>query len=493
MPKQIRKIIFILALGFVVFPMMPVSAADVTPALNPICWKKAECDKARASFLVGLSGAEKQNAAEGFVKGDVPCVGGDGEDAWGKCLPAGVTYTQISIGGQGKYANLGVYLQTIYNYALGIASVLAVVMIIVAGVQWTTSGGNTEVISSSKKRIVGSVVGLFIAYMSFFILNTINPSLTALRLPQVWLIKPQSLMPEYCSAAPSSTKFGNVGTGDANAFKNVKYDISLATDKSKLVCGSKFAMENGGNTTCLGDYCPNKGELCFGNKVDNYKCEPGVIGGKIMPSFTLSNSNSNLISSVKLYEVCTDGSIKGPAGTATPVKRGGGEQYLISGSIDTCGPGKTAGYFLGAGINDCLLQLTGTCTGGGMDWFAVGRVPGTNSCSINLANQFFRSFGGNQPDCSQVPAACTCGFLKLLSNSDDFKKNLLIPSLQTDYKGYLMSPAELQKGFICDILVDRSEFPSLPGSTVSTLVKGAFTGGLSIIAEAITSANKDCP
>jgi TRAP-type C4-dicarboxylate transport system permease small subunit len=57
----------------------------------------------------------------------------------------------------------------IINTLLGIVGALAVVLIIYAGFLWMTSQGNEEKISTAKKLIAGSVIGLFIIFAAYTI------------------------------------------------------------------------------------------------------------------------------------------------------------------------------------------------------------------------------------------------------------------------------------------------------------------------------------
>ncbi|MFT7328275.1 MAG: hypothetical protein ACI870_000462 [Crocinitomicaceae bacterium] len=71
---------------------------------------------------------------------------------------------------------LGEYINTVFEVALGILMVLAVIMIIIAGVEYMT----VESIygkSDAKKRITGAITGLILALGIFVILKTINPEL----------------------------------------------------------------------------------------------------------------------------------------------------------------------------------------------------------------------------------------------------------------------------------------------------------------------------
>ena len=71
---------------------------------------------------------------------------------------------------------LGTYLNIIIRLFIGLCAVAAVVMIIIAGIQYSTS----ELISdkgAAKEKIQGAVLGLLLALGSWTILYTINPDL----------------------------------------------------------------------------------------------------------------------------------------------------------------------------------------------------------------------------------------------------------------------------------------------------------------------------
>ncbi len=83
--------------------------------------------------------------------------------------PIGKT-TEIKTNDIGKYFNI------LFNIAIGLAGALAVVMIVVGGIQWMGSEsvfGKTE----GKERVMSAILGLLIAVGSYTLLNTINPDL----------------------------------------------------------------------------------------------------------------------------------------------------------------------------------------------------------------------------------------------------------------------------------------------------------------------------
>lgn len=297
-----RFVVTLLSSFFIVAPVLAVDSTPQIPEFNTLCWHQAQCYDARATQIkIGktfkdLSPADQALAKEAFIQGPgtEPCVGGDETDPWGRCLPAGVSKTEIAFGGKKSFVNIGDFIKTNFNYALIIAGILATVMVIVAGIQWTTSGGNAEMITGAKNRIAGAMIGLFIAYSSYFILNTINPALVAFRLPQTWMVRPSALSPQFCSAAPNTTKFGAPPLPETDQLSvpsapGDKLKFETAYDKTSTAafqCGRRFYMAGGGAATCFGNFC-NPGTSCVfldandpakkTNKNLHYGCKEGQL------------------------------------------------------------------------------------------------------------------------------------------------------------------------------------------------------------------------
>lgn len=85
------------------------------------------------------------------------------------------------------------YIMAIYDYALYLAGILAVIMIMIGGFQWVSAGGNESKIGEAKERIVGAIIGLVIALGSFLLLNTINPNLVITKSLNVATIEGEEL------------------------------------------------------------------------------------------------------------------------------------------------------------------------------------------------------------------------------------------------------------------------------------------------------------
>lgn len=82
---------------------------------------------------------------------------------------------QIYVSPVGKSLLYG-YVGQVYRYVAFIGGLIAVFVIIVAGIMWTSAGGNSEAISNAKAMMTRSLVGLAVLFLSALILYTINPN-----------------------------------------------------------------------------------------------------------------------------------------------------------------------------------------------------------------------------------------------------------------------------------------------------------------------------
>ena len=84
---------------------------------------------------------------------------------------------------------LAEYIAAIYQYLVGAATILAIVMIMYGGFRWITAAGDAGKIGEAKKTIVGAVIGLILALGSYTILNLINPDLVSFKSLRLALIE----------------------------------------------------------------------------------------------------------------------------------------------------------------------------------------------------------------------------------------------------------------------------------------------------------------
>lgn len=115
--------------------------------------------------------------------------------------------------------NLNSYLGGIFNLGIVVAAILAVIMIVVAGLEYMTSEAFTNK-EAAKNKIKYAIIGLILALGSFLILSTINPDIVSGRL------KFDSVGKKYKENAPVRVgMFGNL---------NIEEDIKNEEGKQKI-------------------------------------------------------------------------------------------------------------------------------------------------------------------------------------------------------------------------------------------------------------------
>lgn len=501
---MLRKIIFAAIASIIFLPGVALAQENKIPALNPICWKGPACQEQRKLLN------PEADPKDGWIKDQIDCPG----EEWGKCLPAGVATTQIAFGGQKRFLHIGDFIQSLYKYAIGVAGIVAVTMIIIAGFQWVSSGGNSEVITSAKKRIAGALTGLFIAYAAYFILNTINPALVNLRLPQVYMIRPQNLVPKFCSTIPDNIKNSPNAFALAADTDNQKNPVKLSdktefkftfknqseSDKNEknFYCGKRFFIKDGGETTCFGNYC-DPGNVCvnFGSgdtsNPNKYYCADGMLAGRIAGTVG-GSSGIQIDNNLGLFVLCKDGKVEEIGKELDVPTDKKPQQYkfpLPNTSVaDHCsGEKNIVGYYFGAEGNDETggsgkLGEGGLFAAGTDDWYAVGREPGSNICDVNLSRIAFSLTSSEiQNAWAKIKLNDACSFFahgsKLWGEALANKPEVISRLITLD---------ELKKGFTCDIIMDRDSFPAINNTQVVLDISKNKIGFLAGIIDEITKA-----
>ncbi|MDA1061234.1 MAG: pilin [bacterium] len=68
------------------------------------------------------------------------------------------------------------YIGMIYQWGASMVGIIAVLIIVLSGIQISAAGGDQEAVTSAKKRILQSLAGIAVLFLSGLILYTINPT-----------------------------------------------------------------------------------------------------------------------------------------------------------------------------------------------------------------------------------------------------------------------------------------------------------------------------
>lgn len=100
--------------------------------------------------------------------------------------PVGEIYLEVPILASKKCVkDLSDYIRILFNYGIYAASVMAVIMISINGFKWVAAGGNQSTIGKAKSGVFTAIIGLFLLFGSYMILNTVNSQLTLLQMPYI--------------------------------------------------------------------------------------------------------------------------------------------------------------------------------------------------------------------------------------------------------------------------------------------------------------------
>ncbi len=78
------------------------------------------------------------------------------------------------------------YLVDFFNLAISLGALAAVIMLVMAGIEWVTSSGNPSKVESAKGKITNTLFGVAVLVGCYFILNTINDNLTTIKIDDLY-------------------------------------------------------------------------------------------------------------------------------------------------------------------------------------------------------------------------------------------------------------------------------------------------------------------
>lgn len=163
-------------------------------------------------------------------------------------------------GGTVSTENPASYFGQLFWITLGIAAVLAVLMITIGGIRYMTSEA-FDTKSAAKNQITAAVFGLILAFASLFILETINPDILNLNIFKI-VEKTETLQGDRPSLDP--------GVAEPDFEFNENYDRLTEGDAQEEDDFFNACIEEGKTLSCEiclqkdgAGNCTNKQILCY--------------------------------------------------------------------------------------------------------------------------------------------------------------------------------------------------------------------------------------
>ena len=122
---------------------------------------------AAALMILGLGGIATLSPAYA----DVICADGTQESKYESCPE------WESAGGIAEQKSLMSGLTTVINVVVGVVGFIAVAMIVMGGISFATSQGDTSKVAKARNTVLYGVVGLIVALLAFAIVNFVLNSI----------------------------------------------------------------------------------------------------------------------------------------------------------------------------------------------------------------------------------------------------------------------------------------------------------------------------
>lgn len=154
-------------------PFREVEISENESAYILTCIRMTTCKEETIAAKEGAPQKKEVQCKTVFQGTTEPCdananaIGKDGAVA---CERVQVYISQSGIG------LLSAYLGTIYQWAAGVIGTVSVFYMIWGGIKIATSGDDTAAYDEAKKKIIQSIAGLVLLFLSAVILYSINPN-----------------------------------------------------------------------------------------------------------------------------------------------------------------------------------------------------------------------------------------------------------------------------------------------------------------------------
>jgi len=143
----------------------------------------------------------------------------DTNSSQGRVTPLEISYPSFDYSGikieLTSNVKISEYVKYIFYFFIGVSGFIALIVVVLAGLQYLTAADNIEKVKDAKNKIWSALFGLIILFFSVLILKTINPQF-------VEIIDPQYLPSNWADLEPGIWVCKESVSGEFQGFINTK-------------------------------------------------------------------------------------------------------------------------------------------------------------------------------------------------------------------------------------------------------------------------------
>ncbi|NQU77221.1 hypothetical protein HQ544_00835 [Candidatus Falkowbacteria bacterium] len=285
--------IFLTSLVFVAPAKAEEDSLPPSDPFSPIRWNKDECKEKCDEILLdiktklekdGLTASEQEilSKLNGYQ-----CAIDQG--ILTRCIaPPMAVELNVPFGGKTTVVGLVDYIVTFFTWGVRAIAVIAIIMIMIAGISWMTAVGNAARIDEAKAKIRNSIAGLLLLLGSVFLFSFISPKLTNLNTLNIQMVPSISQSTLWCKNITGRGPFKLIATDNKNlpedAKKELTYTPGVKTAEERKeeeigTCGVKYSIDEDEENYCFGDVCA-KSQVCLQESLSGFYCRSCHVYGK---------------------------------------------------------------------------------------------------------------------------------------------------------------------------------------------------------------------
>lgn len=237
-------------------------AEDLTglPENNAKCFTKEECTNRK------VEGSNGEQSSLWQDKQPTDCVAGY-HYCYNPPIPVNLSTAISTLENPNQASGIGEYIVAMYDLLLPLCALIAVVLLMVAGLQWVTAAGSQERISKAKDRITKAITGLVLVMGAYSIVYLVDPRLTSFDDLRVPVLKGAQFLDENttCSKLEElkfEIEYLTPGTDPNNPTNSAKNACGATCKVTKLPQGVPIAGELKVGDVFYADNCGYSDSTC---------------------------------------------------------------------------------------------------------------------------------------------------------------------------------------------------------------------------------------